>query len=150
MNKFYNTLISLKIGDRIVVPKSHLDLIQHHAIFLGYEKGHYWFIENKEGIGVRIVNATIFFYDVLKITRIVPFIPKAGYTRNDLVKDALSKVGKKYELARYNCEHLASELQHKVVRSLQANTGIFIAVSLVFLLIIGVLVANSNNNLKTT
>ncbi|MDF2450485.1 MAG: lecithin retinol acyltransferase [Bacteroidota bacterium] len=150
MNKFHTTLISLKIGDRIVVPKSHLDLIQHHAIFLGYENGHYWFIENKEGIGVRIVNASTFFYDVLKVTRIVPFVPKAGYTRNDLVKYALSKVGKRYELTRYNCEHLASELQHKVVRSMQANTGIFIAAALVFLLIIGALVSNSNNNFKTT
>lgn len=150
MNKFYNTLISLKVGDRIVVPKSHLDLIQHHAIFLGYEKGHYWFIENKEGIGVRIVNATTFLYDVLKITRIVPFIPKVGYSRNDLVKNALSKVGKRYELTKYNCEHLASELQHKVVRSVQADTGVFIAAATTVLLIVGALVSTSNNNFKTT
>lgn len=150
MNKFYNTLVSLKVGDRIVVPKSHLDLIQHHAIFLGYENGYYWFIENKEGIGVRVVNAATFFFDVLKITRIIPFVPKVGYTRNDLVKYALSKVGRKYDLTRYNCEHLASEIQHKVVRSKQAETGLFIAAASVFLLIVGALVSSSNNNLKTT
>lgn len=150
MNKFYNTLVSLKVGDRVVVPKSHLDLVQHHAIFLGYENGHYWFIENKEGIGVRVVNANTFFFDVLKITRIIPFIPKNGYSRNDLVKYALSKVGKKYDLTRYNCEHLASELQHKVVRSKQAETGVFIAVAAILLFIIGILVSSNKNNLKTT
>lgn len=148
--KFHSTLISLQIGDRIVVPKSSIDWIQHHAIFLGYENGHYWFIENKENIGVRIVNEETFFYDVLKITRIVRFKPSSGYTRSDLVRRALSKKGKAYHLTNYNCETLCNELQYGVRQSQQATNGIGIVIACLFMLTIGVLIANSNNNLKTS
>jgi hypothetical protein len=137
MNRFYATLISLQIGDRIVVPKSNLDLVQHHAIFIGYENGHFWFIENKDGIGVRVVNADVFFTGVQKITRIVPFQPKNGYGRIELVNYALSKKGMRYHLTNYNCEHFANEVQHRVVKSRQADTGVGLALFGLAALLIG-------------
>jgi hypothetical protein len=135
MKNFYNTLISLKIGDRIVVPKSSIQWIQHHAIFLGYENGQYWFIENKEGIGVRVVSADIFFTGVSHITRIVPFNPRYGYGCEELLEYALSKRGKGYHLTNYNCEHLANDIQNHVVKSSQATTGVAIGIFSLALLI---------------
>ena len=81
MRKFLPMLMALKIGDRVVVPKSNLNMIQHHAIYIGTLNGRHRFIENKEGVGVRIINADVFFTGVNHITRIVKFIPKANYSK---------------------------------------------------------------------
>lgn len=137
MNKFQQTLNSLRAGDRIVVPKSYLRVVQHHAIYLGFENGQHWIIENKEIFGVRVVNAATFFAGVNEITRITPFNPKTGYSRNDLINYALSKKGKRYHLTNYNCEHFANEVQHRVVKSKQADTGVGFAIFGLALLLIG-------------
>lgn len=137
MNKFYQTLNTLRAGDRIVVPKSYLRVVQHHAIYLGVENGQHWIIENKEVFGVRVVNAATFFAGVNEITRINPFVPKHGYSRNDLINYALSKKGRRYHLTNYNCEHFANEVQHRVVKSRQADTGVGVAVFGLALLLLG-------------
>jgi hypothetical protein len=137
MNKFYQMLNTLQAGDRIVVPKSYLRMVQHHAIYLGFENGHHWLIENKEIVGVRVVNAATFFAGVNEITRINHFIPKDGYSRNHLINYALSKKGMRYHLTNYNCEHFANEVQHRVVKSKQADTGVGIALFGLAALLIG-------------
>ncbi|MEO6302279.1 MAG: lecithin retinol acyltransferase family protein [Bacteroidia bacterium] len=137
MRKFLHTLNSLRPGDRIVVPKSYLRMVQHHAIYLGFEKGQHWIIENKEVFGVRVVSAATFLAGVDEITRIDPFYPKNGYSRNDLVRYALSKKGRRYHLTNYNCEHFANEIQYRVVQSKQADTGVGIALFGLAVLLIG-------------
>lgn len=136
--------MNFEVGDRIVVPKSAWDIMQHHAIYLGYRNSQYWFIENKEGYGVRIVNADVFFTGVNKITRINKFIPRYNYSRNDLYNYALTKQGKGYNLLNYNCEHLSNELQYHVVKSKQANTGIGIVLFGLAALLIGGLASAGN------
>lgn len=123
-------LYNLKIGDRVIVPKSSIRLIQHHAIFLGSKNGHYWFIENKEGYGVRVVNEIEFFEDVIEITKIKRFKPTSNYSRKDLYNYALSKVGTEYSLLNYNCESFANDVQNGKVHSSQANFGIVAALAL--------------------
>lgn len=144
MNKFLQTLLSLKVGDRLIVPKSAWDIVQHHAIYMGYRGGHYWFIENKENIGVRLVTAGVFLNGVIKITEVKRFIPRENYTRDDLYAYALTKRGKAYNLLSYNCEHLANELQHRVVKSKQADTGVGLALFSLALLLIGAASGGSN------
>jgi len=129
MRKFNNVINSLLVGDRVVVPKSSIRWVQHHAIYLGHENGHHWFIENKEGIGVRVVTAEQFFAGVLQVTRVERFIPKHNYSRQDLVQFALSKRGKSYKLFNYNCESFANHVQHGVAKSKQAQTGIGIGIA---------------------
>jgi hypothetical protein len=123
MKKFLNILSTLQVGDRIVVPKSNINWVQHHAIYLGLKNGRHLIIENKEGFGVRVVYAETFFSGVFKITRIIRFLPKYNYSRNDLAKYALSKRGKAYDLWNYNCEHFVNEVQNRVIKSDQSNTG---------------------------
>lgn len=142
MRNFLHILATLKIGDRIVVPKSAWEMVQHHAIFIGVKNGRYQFIENKDGIGVRIVYAETFFIGVDKITRIARFIPKQGYQRNELVKYALSKLGKSYHLLKYNCEHFANEVQNRVVKSKQADRGLGFAL----LGLVAVVIASSGSS----
>ena len=138
MSRFLHSLMTLEVGDRIVVPKSAWDLVQHHAIYIGFWNSQYWFIENKEGCGVRIISADVFFAGVNKITRIVKFKPSYNYSRNDLYAFALSKRGRAYDLWNYNCEHFANEVQHRVVRSVQSDNGRGIAkLGVAALLIVG-------------
>lgn len=138
-SKFTNLLNRLAVGDRIVVPKSGIRLIQHHAIYLGFNKGEHWFIENKEIIGVRVVTATVFFNGVNRVTRVEQFTPSFDYGREQLLAFALTKVGTKYHLINYNCESFANEIQGKEVTSKQANNGIATTASIFvfFILILG-------------
>ena len=129
--------LRLKPGDRVVMPKSALGMVQHHGIYMGRWSGHHWFIENKEGVGVRLVKADSFFSGVEKITRIIRFIPKTNYRRIDLFNYALTLRGRAYNLVSYNCEHLANQIQYRVVKSTQSDTGVRLALFGLGLLLIG-------------
>ncbi len=144
MTKFLHIIKGLLVGDRVVIPKSGVRIIQHHGIYLGFSNSYHWFIENKDGIGVRVVKAEVFFSDVYEITRIVRFTPKSGYSRHDLYRYAMTKKGKPYHLVNYNCEHLANELQYRVVRSKQADTGVGFALFGLALLLLGGLSGGKN------
>ena len=115
---------NLQPADRIVVPKSNLRMVQHHAIYLGKDDyGTDWIAENKIGKGVHIVTATDFFSDVIEITRVEPFRGNQ-YQRNEAVRFAMSLEGRNYDLFEFNCEHYANVVQHKVQISHQAKAGI--------------------------
>lgn len=50
----YNQYYNLKPCDEIIVPKSGFNIIQHHALYLGFDDNETdWIIENVYGIGVR-------------------------------------------------------------------------------------------------
>jgi len=115
--------LNLEPADRIVVPKSLIGLIQHHAIFLGKnEQGNDLIAENKIGFGVIIVTAEAFFKDVTKVTRIIKF-NGSKYQRKIAVQNALSKAGQPYDLIDYNCEHFANDVQYGKAESDQADTA---------------------------
>lgn len=125
---------NLRPADRIVVPKSNLRLIQHHAIYLGRnEQGVDVIAENKIGIGVRLVSADEFFKDVSTITRIERFIG-SEYDRKRAIERAISLVGYDYDLFDFNCEHYSSLVQHNEKKSNQAQTATVMGVfTLLFL-----------------
>lgn len=124
MERFIYALTSMNVGDRIVVPKSSFDIVQHHAIYLGVHGGHHWLIENKEGVGVQCVTAQQFFNGVLKITEIRAFTSRLGYSRQDLLRIALSKIGTPYHLVNYNCETFCNEVQYGQRHSRQVNAAL--------------------------
>jgi len=124
MKRFYNIINSLKVGDRVVVPKSSIRWVQHHAIYLGFQNGRHWFIENQAGVGVRTIAAEQFFSGVHEVTRVERFKPRWDYTCDDLIQFALSKRGKKYAMLGYNCESFANQVQHGRVKSTQTETGL--------------------------
>jgi hypothetical protein len=102
--------LNLTPGDRIIVPKSQLRVIEHHATYLGQNfQGEHFIVDNIIGEGVRLITADLFFKDVIEITRIERFTG-SNYNRKILVIKALNSVGKPYDLINYNCEHFANEL----------------------------------------
>jgi Permuted papain-like amidase enzyme, YaeF/YiiX, C92 family len=131
---------NLKPGDRIVVPKSGLRVIQHHAIYLGQNnQGVDLIAENKIGHGVRLITANEFFEYVINITSIERFAGN-NYERQLAVQKALQKLGKPYDLINYNCENFATEIQTGVSYSEQVVTiykGVAVAAG--FTLLFGLL-----------
>ena len=128
--------LNLLPADRIIVPKSLLRLVQHHAIYLGQNHlGVDLIAENKIGHGVRIVTADDFFNEVIAVTRIIKF-KGTNHQRKLAVQLALSKAGQPYYLINYNCEHFANEVQYGKVKSEQADnflTGLKILAGMLLL-----------------
>lgn len=108
-------------GDRIIVPKSGLRIVQHHALYLGQNHlGLDLIAENKIGFGVRLITAYEFFKDVIEITKIEKFYGNNSQ-RKLAVQKALHKTGQPYHLIDYNCQHFANEIQYGKVESDQIN-----------------------------
>ncbi|MDI9319049.1 MAG: YiiX/YebB-like N1pC/P60 family cysteine hydrolase [Phycisphaerales bacterium] len=130
--------LGIKPADRIVVPKSGLRIVQHHAIYLGQNKfGHDLIAENKIGFGVRMVTADEFFKDVIEVTRIERF-NGSNHDRNKAIEKALLLLGKEYNLIGFNCENYANTVQHKSSYSNQVKTGLGVFVALM----LGVIILN--------
>lgn len=116
--------LGLLPADRIVVPKSGLRIVQHHALYLGQNHfGVDLIAENKIGFGVRVVTAADFFKDVIEITRIEKF-NGTNYQRKISVQKALNKMGQHYDLIDYNCQHFANEIQYGRIESEQVKNGL--------------------------
>lgn len=129
--KFQN--LNLKPGDRIVVPKSGLRIVQHHALYLGRNyQGLDLIAENKIGFGVRLVAVGEFLKDVIEITRIERF-KGTNYERKQAVQKALQKTGQPYHLINYNCQHFANEIQYGKVESDQATNAIIALAAIFFI-----------------
>jgi hypothetical protein len=123
MNKLLQTK-NLIPADRIVVPKSSLSLVQHHAIYLGKDQfGRDLIAENVFGQRVQITPLDQFIQKNPIITRIESFKGN-NPERRDSVEYALKLMGKPYHLINFNCEHFANEVQHKVSFSPQIRIGV--------------------------
>lgn len=117
---------NLEPGDRIVVPKSLFGLVQHHALYLGYnEYGEHLICENVIGVGVKLTRVEDFFSEVESVTRIEKFAGN-NFERKQIVQKALTRLGKPYNLINYNCESFCNDVQHNVIKSAQVSVGLFI------------------------
>lgn len=110
MGKLYseNDLVNhynLKPADRIVVPKSGFQLVQHHALYLGSDEyGQHWISENRVGEGVVATRARDFFRENPRVTRIERHAGSYE-VRKAVVQRALRDHGMPYNLITFNCEH---------------------------------------------
>lgn len=121
---------NLKPADRIVVPKSGFQIVQHHALYLGYdEHGQHWIAENKIGIGVTVTRVNNFFRENPNVTRFEPFYGSAE-ERKAAVQRALLQHGKPYSLINYNCEHFVNHAVHGKSYSSQAAVGVLAGMAL--------------------
>lgn len=127
---------NLEPGDRIIIPKSLLGLVQHHALYLGYNNlGQHLICENVFGVGVKLTRVEGFFQDAKSVTRIEKFHGN-NFERRQIVQMALTRLGKPYSLINYNCESFCNDIQHNIIKSSQANVGLFIGfVALIFTLL---------------
>ena len=117
-------LNTLQPGDRVVLPKSSLGLIQHHALYVGKDNvGNRLYIENAIGRGVQIITESYLFKDGYQITRIERFHGSPNQ-RQMAVRSAIKMLGKQYDLINFNCEHYANNIQHRRSYSHQVENGL--------------------------
>jgi len=110
-------------GDRFTVPKSNLQVIDHHALYLGNDDfGNHYICENVVGHGVKLTRVQDFFNGVTKVTSIVKF-SGTNEKRKEAVQKALSKLGQPYHLINYNCEHFVNDVLHNYPKSLQVENA---------------------------
>lgn len=129
MQKNYN-LKNLKPGDRLVLPKSDLGFVQHHAIYIGNDAyGKRLYIENYIGKGVQIVSEQHLFRDGYHLTRIEPYLGN-NFQRRLAVNRAIELIGTQYDLVNFNCEHYANAVQYNKPFSKQVGNGIIAALVL--------------------
>ena len=124
---------NLTPGDEIIVPKSDFNIIQHHALYLGFDENKTdWIIHNTAGVGVSLITADEFFSLCPHITEIRRFIG-TNEERKLLVQRALTKIGKPYHLIDYNCQHFTSEVKTGKTVNKQVEGAIVGALLLSFL-----------------
>ena len=128
---------NLKIGDEIIVPKSQLNIIKHHAVYLGLDANRTaWIIENVIDIGVRLITADDFFTVNPDINKIRKY-NGTQLDRQHLIQRALSKVGIPYDLVNYNCQHFTSDVLKGEAESKQVQKS-FAGLLLCFLVALAV------------
>ncbi len=117
---------NLEPGDRIIIPKSLLGLVQHHALYLGYNNlGQHLICENVFGVGVKLTSVESFFQDTTSVTSIEKFRGN-NFERRNIVQKALTRLGKPYSLINYNCESFCNDVQHNIIKSAQVSVGLFV------------------------
>jgi uncharacterized protein YycO len=115
---------NLQPGDRIVVPKSAWQLVQHHVLYLGNDDyNNHYISENVIGVGVKLTRVTDFFQNSGTVTRIERFKGSA-YERKAVVQRALAKLGKPYSLINYNCESYVNEAVYNKAKSPQVGNAV--------------------------
>lgn len=115
--------LNLKPGDRVVIPKSGVELIQHHALYLGYDSnGNHFMCENVIGEGVKLTRVCVFFNGTKRITRIEKFKGENN-ERKKVVQVALAKLGQPYNLINYNCESFVNEVLLRKPHSKQVQNA---------------------------
>lgn len=101
---------NLKPGDEILLPKSNFQIVNHHALYMGFdEQGTEWIIENNASSGVRLIQASQFFCSYPFIKTINKFNGTSA-EREKVLRKSLSSVGKSYDVFFYNCEHFTTEM----------------------------------------
>ena len=109
-------------GDRIIVPKSEWNVVQHHAVFFGNMNGEAMVAENKEGHCVLLTPLDVFLADAGRITRIEPFT--GTYQQQAFIMDRVNaRLGRRYDRWNYNCEHFVNDVLHFRVESRQSDIG---------------------------
>jgi hypothetical protein len=113
----------LRPADRIVAPKSLLNIVQHHALFAGHcAQGHAWVIENMVNVGVTYTRFDHFMQRIGTVKQIVRF-GGDRWAQQAVVERAQQRLGRRYDLATYNCEHFVNDALHDQRHSRQAETA---------------------------
>ena len=130
----------IQLGDKVSRLKRGLPFIRHYAVYIGTDQiGRHCFIENNIDNGVQVINEVYFFRDATSIK--VESISQTFAQRHRAVAFAKKKIGTKYSLLGYNCEHFANEVTIGIRKSEQVSLGL----GLMTLALGGMIIRNNSN-----
>jgi hypothetical protein len=108
-------------ADVIITPKSDFNVVKHFVVFHGFDiYGSAYYLENKQGHGVRQINEATFRAENHKFETIRRFAGN-DYDRTVAIGRGIALVGKPYDLWKFNCEHFANHVQYNSPISVQVN-----------------------------
>ena len=129
--------LGLVPADSVTIPKSSFGIVQHHALYLGYDEYNYHYMcENLIGVGVKLTRVEDFFKGVKHVTSIKKFTGD-NFQRKQVVQRALTKLGQPYHFINYNCEHFVNDVLQNNSTKNQVTTAFKVAsgVALFFLVV---------------
>jgi hypothetical protein len=128
----------LDIGDVIIAHKRNWRIFNHFIVFLGERNGKMYFVANDINGGVREfdedeVQNLISRFEPVSIRR----LNGDYWQRQAALKRAKGQIGKKYDLLKFNCEHLATYIQYGKSESPQVQNWVTAAAFFGIILWIG-------------
>ena len=130
MNTIPN-LPTLFAGDVILAKKRKGlgRILNHYIVYVGNNT----FVGNlSDGVKELHYNELMNLLQDYEPTRVRRF-SGSYFQRNQAINRAYSKLGKKYSLINFNCEHFANWVQFGKIESSQVTTGFVILASAIFL-----------------
>ncbi|BDS11502.1 YiiX/YebB-like N1pC/P60 family cysteine hydrolase [Aureispira anguillae] len=114
----------LKIGDRLIREKGGI-FSKHHVLYAGRDSitGKHIIAENQRNYGVRIISLEQF----LKEGKLVQ-IDYNNFSYPQQTKTTLrikTRLGKSYDLLKYNCEQFVNDVLHGIIESKQVQNALF-------------------------
>lgn len=117
--------LQLQPGDVVVVKKTSFRILDHYMVFVGHDRAGYpLFIANMEN-GVQWVNIQTLTRRAgeFEFKRVRP-LKGNQLARQRAVRRAKSKLGQRYSLLGFNCEHFANYAQYGKASSQQVGIGL--------------------------
>lgn len=122
----------LNIGDRLVREKGGI-LTKHHALYAGFWNNEHIIAENQTEVGVQYITLNQFMNEG-KLDR----VEHNDYDANSqtVIIDRINKkIGTKYSLLKYNCEHFANEILTGVSKSKQIKIAVGVSIGVTLCLL---------------
>lgn len=122
----------LRIGDRLVRTKGGI-LSKHHVLYAGFWNNQHLIAENQLGFGVRYIYLNQFLSEG-KIER-ADYNNYNEQSQAEIINRINQKIGTKYSLMDYNCEHFVNEVLTGIAESKQIKTGIALSIGVTLCLL---------------
>lgn len=122
-------------GDSVRTPKDSLGLFTHFGVYIGeLEDGGHYVCENTPQTGVTLTRLVNFIRHARAVS--VTRFTGPDWQRQGVVKRALKRVGRQYDLLRYNCEHFANDVTKgvKVSDQVRLASGVVLLLAAIWFL----------------
>lgn len=125
----------LKIGDRLIREKGGI-FSKHHVLYAGRDSitGKHIIAENQRNYGVRIISLEQFLQEG-KLVRI-DYNNFSYFQQTKTTLRIKTRLGKSYDLLKYNCEQFVNDVLHDTIESKQVQNAFFASLGLAILLML--------------
>lgn len=120
------------IGDRLVRTKNGI-FSKHHVLYVGYWNNEHIIAENQINAGVRYITLQQFLNEGT-LDR-VEYNNFSQPSQRQIINSINKKIGSKYSLLSYNCEHFVNEILTGVSKSKQIENGIAVGIGVTLCLL---------------
>lgn len=125
----------LKIGDRFIRKKGGI-FSRHHALYAGQDQitGEHIIAENQKKYGVRIISLDQFLQEGELVQ--IDYNNFSYLQQTNTIQKIKTRLGKSYDLLKYNCEQFVNDVLHDIIESKQVQNALLATLGVLMLLLI--------------